>query len=310
MSLRVATFLFALCLADATLKHNKAPKQVLALDHDGQTQMLIQVQNSDSGPACDAIKCADPLTCPPGFQATKVEGQCCTQLRSRGTLQTLEPGGAGGEILHLTSDPVVPRQKPQEQGDMGVDCLSVPPGGHTFILMDPRDCIQTKPQLKDTRKPPCLSMVDSATWKNWIRKLTKIVQSYWNEQLPGIFFLFFNLLYILVLLLLQPANWIPDGSLGIAILLIVVVPVLLALFAFVGARYMMVWKNEALDKEIHTLCQQLSTSDVRVEYRTANTQYARFAFGAEICRLVAFLPNPVVIPEQQIGAPGDESEVV
>ncbi|CAL1161283.1 unnamed protein product [Cladocopium goreaui] len=38
MSLRIASFLLALCFADASLKHNKAPKQVLALDHDGQTQ--------------------------------------------------------------------------------------------------------------------------------------------------------------------------------------------------------------------------------------------------------------------------------
>eukprot|EP00435_Cladocopium_sp_Y103_P033964 s336_g8.t1 len=79
MSLRVASFLLALCFADATLKHNKAPKQVLALDHDGQTKMLIQVQSSGTGP-CDAIKCADPLTCPGGFQATKVEGHCCQRL--------------------------------------------------------------------------------------------------------------------------------------------------------------------------------------------------------------------------------------
>mmetsp|Transcript_28918 Transcript_28918/g.46710 ORF Transcript_28918/g.46710 Transcript_28918/m.46710 type:complete len:137 (-) Transcript_28918:37-447(-) len=77
MSLRIASFLLVLCCVEASLKHNRTPKQVLALDHDGQTKMLIQVQSSGTGPACDAIKCADPLTCPGGFQATKVEGHCC-----------------------------------------------------------------------------------------------------------------------------------------------------------------------------------------------------------------------------------------
>ncbi|CAJ1410154.1 unnamed protein product [Effrenium voratum] len=77
MFLRLAALLLALCLVDAARLKRKAPKQVLALDHDGKTKMLIQVGTSGSGPACDKIKCADPLTCPPGFQETQVEGQCC-----------------------------------------------------------------------------------------------------------------------------------------------------------------------------------------------------------------------------------------
>ncbi|CAK9109391.1 unnamed protein product [Durusdinium trenchii] len=77
MSLKLATLLIALCLTDAARLKHRAPKQVLALDHDGQTKMLLQVVSSNSGPACEKIQCADPLKCPAGFQTTKVEGHCC-----------------------------------------------------------------------------------------------------------------------------------------------------------------------------------------------------------------------------------------
>eukprot|EP00440_Ansanella_granifera_P063688 gb/GFBE01069050.1/.p1 GENE.gb/GFBE01069050.1/~~gb/GFBE01069050.1/.p1 ORF type:complete len:138 (+),score=48.88 gb/GFBE01069050.1/:1-414(+) len=56
----------------------KLPKDgIIGLDNDGKTEMLIQVGADGSGPACDSIKCADPLVCPPGFQSTKVDGHCC-----------------------------------------------------------------------------------------------------------------------------------------------------------------------------------------------------------------------------------------
>lgn len=195
---------------------------------------------------------------------------------------------------------------------MGIyDCLLVPPGGQRFILMDPRECIQTKPQLKETQKPLCLSMVDDATWKNWISKLKKILQSYWNEQILGILYLSFNALYILLILILRPAEWTPRA--GIVLLIALVVPIILALLAYVGAQYILVRRNEALDKEIHALCQRLSaTSGGRVEYRTACTQFSR-GVGVRVCRLVAFLPdNAVVIPGQQIQViPGaSEAQVV
>eukprot|EP00441_Pelagodinium_beii_P038952 CAMPEP_0197651654 /NCGR_PEP_ID=MMETSP1338-20131121/33518_1 /TAXON_ID=43686 ORGANISM="Pelagodinium beii, Strain RCC1491" /NCGR_SAMPLE_ID=MMETSP1338 /ASSEMBLY_ACC=CAM_ASM_000754 /LENGTH=180 /DNA_ID=CAMNT_0043226347 /DNA_START=70 /DNA_END=612 /DNA_ORIENTATION=+ len=64
--------------ATKTKKIKKGTKeQVIGLDQNGKTQMLIQVGNELSGPACDKITCADPLTCPPGFQPTEVDGHCC-----------------------------------------------------------------------------------------------------------------------------------------------------------------------------------------------------------------------------------------
>ena len=45
-----------------------------------------------------------------------------------------------------------------------------------------QECIQTKPSLKMTQKPLCLSISDSQ-WNEWIGQLSKIVSSYWNEML-------------------------------------------------------------------------------------------------------------------------------
>eukprot|EP00441_Pelagodinium_beii_P031828 CAMPEP_0197644264 /NCGR_PEP_ID=MMETSP1338-20131121/17299_1 /TAXON_ID=43686 ORGANISM="Pelagodinium beii, Strain RCC1491" /NCGR_SAMPLE_ID=MMETSP1338 /ASSEMBLY_ACC=CAM_ASM_000754 /LENGTH=183 /DNA_ID=CAMNT_0043217633 /DNA_START=42 /DNA_END=593 /DNA_ORIENTATION=+ len=71
---------------DAT-KQKKITKgmtqRVVGLDRNGKTEMLIQVGNEVSGPACEKIKCADPLTCPPGFQPTEVDGHCCPYCINR-----------------------------------------------------------------------------------------------------------------------------------------------------------------------------------------------------------------------------------
>eukprot|EP00933_Yihiella_yeosuensis_P046790 TRINITY_DN423_c0_g1_i1.p1 TRINITY_DN423_c0_g1~~TRINITY_DN423_c0_g1_i1.p1 ORF type:complete len:145 (-),score=39.90 TRINITY_DN423_c0_g1_i1:181-615(-) len=78
----VLAFVLATAPADAkrfrmaNIKFQKEGQKVVALDHDGKTQMLLGVSSHVSGPACEKISCANP-TCPPGFQATTVDGHCC-----------------------------------------------------------------------------------------------------------------------------------------------------------------------------------------------------------------------------------------
>eukprot|EP00438_Fugacium_kawagutii_P031685 Skav232914 [mRNA] locus=scaffold1477:629812:630351:- [translate_table: standard] len=174
--------------------------------------------------------------------------------------------------------------------------------------MDPRECIQTRPQLKDTQKPMCLSMVDDATWNDWIGKLAKIVKSYWNQLPPAILFLFFSILMIIGFFASQPWHWV-----GYAYALILVLPIIWLTMAVAGFRYIH-GKNQALDQQIHGLCQQLSFATwgtVRVEYRHARLDLGYKAPDARICRLVAFVPlSAAVIPAPAIPRPVAEAQVV
>eukprot|EP00931_Biecheleriopsis_adriatica_P049797 TRINITY_DN28815_c0_g1_i1.p1 TRINITY_DN28815_c0_g1~~TRINITY_DN28815_c0_g1_i1.p1 ORF type:complete len:143 (-),score=29.76 TRINITY_DN28815_c0_g1_i1:16-444(-) len=103
--LTLATLAFLVHRADASSLRAPArdhtASSFIGLDHDGKTKMLIQVGTQQSGPACDKIKCADPLVCPPGFTSTEVEGHCCpycidTNLKVEPEV-TGATGKAGGE---------------------------------------------------------------------------------------------------------------------------------------------------------------------------------------------------------------------
>ena len=80
---RLAAALLILATAEGSLLRPSRGTTVLekqsmvALDRDGKTEILVQVGAALDGPACGPIKCADPLTCPPGFQVTEVQGHCC-----------------------------------------------------------------------------------------------------------------------------------------------------------------------------------------------------------------------------------------
>eukprot|EP00933_Yihiella_yeosuensis_P040172 TRINITY_DN343_c0_g1_i2.p1 TRINITY_DN343_c0_g1~~TRINITY_DN343_c0_g1_i2.p1 ORF type:complete len:153 (+),score=49.53 TRINITY_DN343_c0_g1_i2:78-536(+) len=81
------------------IKFKTEGQKVVALDHDGKTQMLLEVKAS--GPACEKITCKDGLVCPPGFKVTKVDGHCCPYCINPDI--TIEPevtgavGKAGGK---------------------------------------------------------------------------------------------------------------------------------------------------------------------------------------------------------------------
>ncbi|CAL1127518.1 unnamed protein product [Cladocopium goreaui] len=123
--------------------------------------------------------------------------------------------------------------------------MSVPPGGHTIILMDPEECIQTKPSLTMTQKPHCLSISD-AQWNGWIGQLSRIVSSYWNELLP---------LAPAPIGMLAVCGTFGAGMAGVEVPFYAVLPVLLVIFvAVLGGRLAVVTKNQALDAEIHNLC--------------------------------------------------------
>eukprot|EP00438_Fugacium_kawagutii_P010511 Skav232139 [mRNA] locus=scaffold1744:224234:229757:- [translate_table: standard] len=185
-------------------------------------------------------------------------------------------------------------------------CLSVPPGGHTLFLTDPRKCFVWKPELKDTQKPLCLSMVNDATWNDWISNLHKIVQQYRNEWLPAILFFSFFALYMALCSLLRPAEWDLPGLSLLLLFVTLVLPGILLLLVTLAARPILVRLNEGLDKEIHALCRELSaTSGVRVEYRTAWTRLENKPLTAKTCRLVAFLPENSVPGPQAIPALGE-----
>ena len=61
--------------------------------------------------------------------------------------------------------------------------LAVPPGGSTLVLMNPTECIQSKPKINSTQKPLCLSMLGDAQWNEWMGKLQQYVNQYLNELL-------------------------------------------------------------------------------------------------------------------------------
>jgi len=170
--------------------------------------------------------------------------------------------------------------------------LSVPPGGSTIILMDPQECIQTKPSFKTTQKPLCLSISDSQ-WNEWIGQLSKIVSSYWNEMLP---FMFAPIAFLAIF------GTFGAQMAGVEVPAYALFPVVLLIFLTIfGGRFVVVSKNQALDAEIHNLCAQLSSTagSVRVEYRTAWTGFCK-PKRTRTVRLVAFVPTGAVsIPGQR-----------
>merc|ERR1711972_1117764 len=67
--------------ADKSLNALVQKKQVVALDRDMKTKMLVTIRSEVSSQShivnpCASISCG-PLQCPAGFTATKVEGHCC-----------------------------------------------------------------------------------------------------------------------------------------------------------------------------------------------------------------------------------------
>jgi len=159
--------------------------------------------------------------------------------------------------------------------------------------MDPQECIQTKPSLKTTQKPLCLSISDSQ-WNEWIGQLSKIVSSYWNEMLP---FMFAPIAFLAIF------GTLGAQMAGVEVPAYALFPVVLLIFLTIfGGRFAVVSKNQALDAEIHNLCAQLSSTagSVRVEYRTAWTGFCK-PKHARTARIVAFVPTGAVsIPGQSI----------
>mmetsp|Transcript_1975 Transcript_1975/g.3699 ORF Transcript_1975/g.3699 Transcript_1975/m.3699 type:complete len:149 (+) Transcript_1975:73-519(+) len=71
-------------------------KAVVALDKDMRTQMLVQVNSSIVDP-CEGITCG-ALECPTGFQATEVEGHCCSYCVNPNIKIEPPVTGASGEF--------------------------------------------------------------------------------------------------------------------------------------------------------------------------------------------------------------------
>lgn len=155
-----------------------------------------------------------------------------------------------------------------------------------------QECIQTKPSLKTTQKPLCLSVSDSQ-WNDWIGKLSKIVNAYWNEMLP---FMFAPIAFLAIF-----GSFFAQMA-GVFVPVYAMFPVVLLVFLTIfGGRFAVVTKNQALDAEIHNLCAQLSSAgSVRVEYRTAWTGFCK-PKHARTARVIAFVPTGAVsIPGQSI----------
>ena len=114
--------------------------------------------------------------------------------------------------------------------------LAVPPGGSTLVLMNPTECIQTKPKINSTQKPLCLSMLGDAQWNDWMGKLQNIVNQYWNEMLP--FFLApFAMLAIL-------GSFIANSA-GLYLPPFAMFPVVFVIFlAILGGRFFIVTKSQ------------------------------------------------------------------
>lgn len=117
--------------------------------------------------------------------------------------------------------------------------LAVPPGGSTLVLMNPTECIQTKPKINSTQKPLCLSMLGDAQWNDWMGKLQNIVNQYWNELLP----FFLAPIAMLAILGVFIAN-----SAGLYVPMFAAFPVILVDFlAILAIRYYIVNKSQGAE---------------------------------------------------------------
>ena len=128
--------------------------------------------------------------------------------------------------------------------------LAVPPGGSTLVLMNPTECIQTKPKINSTQKPLCLSMLGDAQWNEWMGKLQQYVNQYLNELLP---FFFLPIAFLVVL-----GSFIVEYGAGVDIPPFAIFPiVLLVLVAIFVGRFIIVTKNQGRAKKLkggHIMC--------------------------------------------------------
>ena len=127
--------------------------------------------------------------------------------------------------------------------------LAVPPGGSTLVLMNPTECIQTKPKINSTQKPLCLSMLGDAQWNEWMGKLQQYVNQYLNELLP-FFFVPFAFLVVLGAFIASSA--------GVDIPPFTIFPIVLLVFLTVFvSRFLIVTKNQGRAKKLkggHIMC--------------------------------------------------------
>jgi len=170
----------------------------------------------------------------------------------------------------------------------------VPPGGSTLVLMDPRDCIETKPKITSKQKPSCLSMLGDAQWNEWMGKLQHYVNQYFHELLPFVF---------LPIAFLAIGGTLAAHAAGVDIMHYGAGVFLLAFFGILVGRLIISSKNQGLDEEIHQLCGELTlmtSGTVTVEYRTAWTSCCKPKY-ARTARIIAFVPSGgVQIPSQTI----------
>ena len=113
---------------------------------------------------------------------------------------------------------------------------AVPPGGSTLVLMNPDECLETKPKINSTQKPSCLSMLGDAQWNEWMGKLQHYVNQYLNEMLP--FFL-----APIVFLAIFGTFGLNAAGVGVPVHITFTVPAVVILLIFAG-RFVVVSKNQ------------------------------------------------------------------
>ena len=122
---------------------------------------------------------------------------------------------------------------------------SVPPGGSTLVLMDPRDCIETKPKITSKQKPSCLSMLGDAQWNEWMGKLQHYVNQYFHELLPFVF---------LPIAFLAIGGTLAAHAAGVDIMHYGAGVFLLAFFGILVGRLIISSKNQGWEQESESMC--------------------------------------------------------
>ena len=117
---------------------------------------------------------------------------------------------------------------------------AVPPGGSTLALMNPDECLETKPEISSTQKPSCLSMLGDAQWNEWMGKLQHYVNQYLNEMLPAF-------LIPIVFLAIFGTFGLNAAGVDVPVFITFAVPVLAILLMFAG-RFVIVSKNQGWEQ--------------------------------------------------------------
>lgn len=145
-----------------------------------------------------------------------------------------------------------------------------PLDGVMLVLQDPENYFQSRPRLRDDKKPSCLYELDESDWKAFTLLVSSICQKYWNERLP----FFTGLSCFLVLVLCKQALKSFDVILFAPVLLLQHSLVLPLLFSQICLQIYITTANRALDCKIEAACNEFSNSVKNLAIAQLHVEYA------------------------------------